>query len=495
MNKVIRQLGFGLFALYLILFGALIYWQVVSTERLSSEEGNNRALLRQYERPRGIISTTDGVVIAQSRPTLNTDNPYQRIYPQGDLYAHLTGYFTMRLGATQLERLWSDELSGDTAAQQLLAVGDLIGGRVADTSGSLQLTLRHDLQMAAKTALGDREGSVVVLDVETGAVLAMWSWPSFDPNIVVDPDYDTAYAYLDELIADERDPLLANAYQQRYMPGSTMKVLTTSVALANQTTSLEQVWPDEEAWLPPQTNDPIQNYGGSVCGGDLTEVFRRSCNIPFAQLAVDMGPDAFTLGMSAWGVGTPVPIDLPRPAASTIGDDLDTLGDNLPLLAMRGFGQNEVQLVPLHLAMITAAIADNGIMREPYVVDEVVDHTGGTLYSRQPTIWREPISPSVAATMVDLMETVATSGTASCCIGLNNGISVAAKTGTAQLNGPGEPERSHAWITAFAPVEQPRYAVTVMVKGTTDEISASTGGKLAGPIAKTVLDSAFAREN
>ena len=145
--------------------------------------------------------------------------------------------------------------------------------------------------------------------------------------------------------------------------------------------------------------------------------------------------------------------------------------------------------------MITAAIADNGIMREPYVVDEVVDHTGGTLYSRQPTIWREPISPSVAATLVNLMETVATSGTASCCIGLNNGISVAAKTGTAQLNGPGEPERSHAWITAFAPVEQPRYAVTVMVKGTTDEISASTGGKLAGPIAKTVLDAAFAREN
>jgi len=274
-----------------------------------------------------------------------------------------------------------------------------------------------------------------------------------------------------------------------------MKVLTTSVALANQTTSLEQTWPDEAAWLPPQTNDPIQNYGGSVCGGDLTEVFRRSCNIPFAQLAVDMGPDAFALGMSAWGVGTPVPIDLPRPAASTIGDDLDTLDDNLPLLAMRGFGQNEVQLVPLHLAMITAAVADGGVMRVPYVVDEVLDHTGGTLFAAEPAIWREPISPAVANTMVDLMETVATSGTASCCIGLDGGITVAAKTGTAQLNGPGEPERSHAWITAFAPVEQPRYAITVMVKGTTDEISASTGGRLAGPIAKTVLDTAFANEN
>src|SRR6056300_613759 len=197
MNKVIRQLGFGLFALYLIWFGALIYWQVVSTERLSSEEGNNRAILRQYERPRGIIVTSDGIVAAQSRATPDADFPFQRVYPQGDLYAHLTGYFTLRLGSTQLERLWSDELTGDTAAQQLLAVGDLIGGRVADTSGSVQLSLRHDVQSAAKTALGDREGSVVVLDVETGAVLAMWSWPSFDPNIVADPDYDTAYAYLD----------------------------------------------------------------------------------------------------------------------------------------------------------------------------------------------------------------------------------------------------------------------------------------------------------
>ena len=494
MNKAIRQLGFGLFALYLILFGALIYWQVISSERLSSKAGNNRAILRQYERPRGIIATNDGVVVAQSRPSPDTDNPYQRVYPEGDLYAHLTGYFTLRLGATQLERLWSDELSGDTAAQQLLAVGELIGGQVVDTSGSLHLTLRHDLQSAAKNALGDREGSIVVIDIPTGAVLAMWSWPSFDPNIVADTDYDVASSYLNELIADERDPLLANAYQQRYMPGSTMKVLTTSVALANQTTSLGRTWPDEAAWLPPQTNDPIQNYGGSVCGGNLTEVFRRSCNIPFAQLAVDMGPDAFALGMAAWGVGTPVPIDLPRSAASTIGDDLDTLDDNLPLLAMRGFGQNEVQIVPLHLAMITAAIADNGIMREPYVVDKVRDHNGGTLYTAEPTIWREPISPSVAATMVDLMETVAASGTASCCIGLNNGISVAAKTGTAQLNGPDEPERSHAWITAFAPVEQPRYAITVMVKGTTDEISASTGGRLAGPIAKTILDAALGRE-
>ena len=492
MNRRIKQLGIALVALYVVLFGALNYWQLGSTTRLEANADNTRAIIRQYERPRGPIVTADGIVAARSIPTNGGQTAYQRNYPQADLYAHLTGYHTLQLGSTQLERLWNDELTGDSTLNRLISVGELLGGQPLDNSGTVTLTIKHTLQRAARDALGDREGSIVMLDITTGDVLAMWSWPSYDPNIVADPNYNAASAYLTGLYADDRDPLLANTYQQRYMPGSTMKVLTTSVGLANGTINLDTTWPAESAWLPPQTNDPIQNYGGSVCGGNLTEVFARSCNIPFAQTAVAMGPELFDLGMAAWGVGEPVPIDLPRPAASTIGNDVDTLADNLPLLAMRGFGQNEVQLVPLHLAMITAAIANKGVMLEPHVVDTVKNHNGGIVHASEPTVWREPISPEIANTMVDLMTEVATRGTASCCIGLNGGVSVAAKTGTAQLNGTGEPERSHAGITAFAPVEAPRYAVTVMVKGTNDEISASTGGRLAGPIAKTMLDTAFA---
>ena len=150
--------------------------------------------------------------------------------------------------------------------------------------------------------------------------------------------------------------------------------------------------------------------------------------------------------------------------------------------------------VPLHLAMITAGVANGGAMMTPHVVDRVLDHTGGELHRTTPSVWREPIGPNIAATLVELMTEVARTGTASCCLALDGGVSVAAKTGTAQLNGPGEPERSHAWITAFAPVEDPRYAVVVMIEGTTDEISASTGGRLAGPIAATLLDTALATE-
>ncbi|MET0459325.1 MAG: penicillin-binding transpeptidase domain-containing protein, partial [Ilumatobacteraceae bacterium] len=180
-----------------------------------------------------------------------------------------------------------------------------------------------------------------------------------------------------------------------------------------------------------------------------------------------------------------------RPAASTFGETAD-LAQNLPLLAIRGFGQNDDQMVPLHMAMVAATVANGGQMMVPYVVDQTLDHDGQVLSQTEPEVWKTPISPATADILENLMISVAETGTASCCIALEGGIPVAAKTGTAQLNGPGEPERSHAWIIAYAPADNPQYAVAVMLKGTTEEISAGTGGRLAGPIAKTVLDAALA---
>jgi peptidoglycan glycosyltransferase len=203
-----------------------------------------------------------------------------------------------------------------------------------------------------------------------------------------------------------------------------------------------------------------------------------------------MGPDLFQEYIARWGVGETIPIDLPRAAASTIGDFTD-IDQNLPLLAIRGFGQNDDQLVPLHMAMVAAAVANDGEMMKPFVVDAELDHDGRVIDRTQPDVWKRPVSRQTAEILQNLMVTVAESGTASCCIALEGGIPVAAKTGTAQLNGPGEPERSHAWITAYAPADAPKYAVAVMIEGTNAEISASTGGRLAGPIAKSMLDEVF----
>ncbi len=280
--------------------------------------------------------------------------------------------------------------------------------------------MRNDLQQVARDALGEREGSVVVIEPSTGAVKAMWSYPSYDPNLIANPDFEAARDVLTFYNASPGDPLLGNAYQQRYMPGSTFKILTTSIGLQNGVLDLQTTFPDESSWVPPQTDDPIENFEGTTCGGDLTEVFTRSCNIPFAKTAVELGPEAMIDGVAEWGVGETIPIDLPRPAASTFGDTTD-LDQNLPLLAMRGFGGNEVQMVPLHMAMVAATVANGGVMMKPYVVDSTYDHAGRVLDRTEPEVWKTPISPQIASTLNTLMQSVATSGTASCCIALEGG--------------------------------------------------------------------------
>ncbi len=490
MNRQIRQLAVGLLACYVLLFVALNYWQVGRQRELNARIDNTRAIRRQFDEPRGDIVTADGVVVATSLANPpGSDFKFQRQYPTGELFAHVTGYYTLALGATQLEKSENDVLSGSTAEQQILNLPGIITG--SDDAGDVRLTMRDDLQRVARDALGDRPGSVVVMEPRTGAIRAMWSYPSYDPNLVVDPDFDTASDVIQFLTNSPGDPLLANAYQQRYMPGSTFKVITTGIALGAGAVTPATVFPDETQFVPPQTDNPIQNFGGTLCGGDLNEVFTRSCNIPFAKMALDVGVGGMTAGVADWGIGESLPIDLPRPAASTFGNT-DGLGQALPALAMRGFGGEEVQMVPLHMAMVASAVANGGDMMKPFVVDETIASNGTVLDRTDPEVWRTPIDAPTALTLASMMESVATQGTASCCIALNNGIPVAAKTGTAQLNATGQPERSHAWIVAYAPADDPQYAVAVLIQGTNAEISASTGGRLAGPVAKTVLDAALA---
>jgi peptidoglycan glycosyltransferase len=491
MNSKIRQLAGAMIALYVFLFAALNYWQVTRTEELASEPGNTRALIRQFDTPRGPILSADGVVLARSvQAPGDSDVRFVRQYPTGELFAHITGYYTFGLGSSQLESTKTDVLTGETFTQRVRALDDLLSRNI-DNSGELRLTVRNDMQTVARDLLDDREGSIVMIEIDTGAVIAMWSYPSFDPNQVANPVYEDAFDYVTELQNDDRDPLLGNAYQQRYMPGSTFKVLTTGAALDAGVITLESFWAPEREYLPPQTTDPINNYAGSLCGGDLTEVFRRSCNTPFARTAIDLGPEAFQEGIGRWGVGEEIPIDLPGAAASTIGDFTD-IDQNLPLLAIRGFGQNEDQMVPIHMAMVAATVANDGVMMAPFVVDAELDHSGRIISRTQPDVWKRPISRQTAGLLQDLMVGVAENGTASCCIALENGIPVAAKTGTAQLNSAGEPERSHLWIVAYAPADEPKYAVAVMLKGTDAEISAGTGGRVAGPLAKQMLDAIFA---
>jgi peptidoglycan glycosyltransferase len=273
-NRQLRRLAVGLMACYVVLFAQLNNIQVFGAQRLKDNPDNNREIIANYSQPRGTIATADGVVVARS-VEVDSDLLRRREYPEGDLYAQLTGFYSFHFGATGVEETYDAELTGDTAELELRGLSDLFVDR--DRSGSIVLSVRSDVQQVARDALGEREGSVVALDVQTGEILALWSWPSFDPNRVSDPDLATATEARDLYLLDERDPMLGRAYQERYFPGSTFKVVTSIAGLeSGLVTADSPSYPRVASWTPPLTTRPITN-NGATCGGTLFEILRVGC--------------------------------------------------------------------------------------------------------------------------------------------------------------------------------------------------------------------------
>jgi len=485
-NRQIRFLGLGMILLFSALFVQINLVQVVKADQYDTAPGNNRAVVRDFTRPRGEIISADNVVLAESVPS-NDRYRYQRRYPTGGLFGNVTGYFSFTLGSTQIEETQNAVLSGNTPAQQLNGLRNLFNDRV--NTGDVVLTLRADIQRVAQQALGNREGSVVVLDPRNGAVKALWSYPSNDPNLIADHDFNKAKSVKQFYDAAPGKPLLANSYQERYLPGSTYKVMTATAALESGRYNLQSVFPPTNSYTPPQTTNAIHNYGGTTCGGDFVQVFYRSCNTAFAEMSVNTGAPAMVATAERYGFNGTVPFDLPRPAASVFGT-VASFVNNIPLLAIQGFGEGNTQATPLQMALVASAVANGGRVMVPHVVDRTVDQDGNILSRTMPKAWRQALQPATALTLNGLMVQVVNKGTARCCMQLANGIQAAAKTGTAQLNPEGSPPASHAWIVAFAPAQAPRYAIAVMVKAT-PEVTAGTGGTVAGPIAKQVLDFAL----
>jgi len=487
MNRTLRRLALGLMACFVALFVQLNVVQVVNADRYRNEPDNTRQAVRDFYRSRGAIYAADGRTVLARSDAVDDRFGFQRVYPFGDLFAHTVGSFSFVYGSSGLERIRNDVLTGRTAQQELLGLGDLF----SDTRpvGDVITTLRPELQTVARDALGEREGSVVVLDPRTGAVLALWSWPSFDPGPLASHDLAIADAARKALLADPRKPLLANAYQERYMPGSTFKVVTAAAGLDRGAVTVDSTYPVERSFVPPLTTTPIQNYRGTLCGGDFFTVFRLSCNTSFARMGLDVGAPGMVATADAIGYNSAAPIDLPDPARSFFGDE-KRFERNDPVLAQSSFGANEVQATPLEMALVASAVANKGTVMRPYVVAETRTPAGTLLERTSPQPWRTAMQPTTAAILTEAMVGVVTIGTAACCLQLEGGVQAAAKTGTAALNPPGEPERSHAWIIAFAPAEAPTVAVAVMVKES-PEVSASVGGRVAGPIAKAVLDRAL----
>lgn len=498
MNRNIRILGIALILCFVALFVQLNRIQIFQQKELQENPSNMRSVIRDFNRERGEIITIDGQVIAASQK-VDGQLEYERVYPYEDLYAHSTGFFSFQYGADGLERYYNDQLAGQKETQQFNSLKDIF--TVTDTSADLTITLNHSVQQTAKEALGERNGSVVVVDPRTGAILAFWSYPSYDPSVFGSSDLqagEKAWEEFSSLPVGE-DPRLPKMYREIFFPGSTFKLVTASAALTSTSATLTE--PDFEVratYTPPLTTFPLQNYAGSTCGGDILEGLRVSCNTTFAELAAEVvGAEALIATSEKFGFNESPPIDLPSPAESVFPDDFGSqvgttdseppvpILENTPALAQSGIGQFNVKATPLQMALVAAAIANDGILMKPHLMNSFTDQSGEIIEIYKPLIWQTVLSRQDALSLQLAMEITATSGTATNLA--IPGIVVGGKTGTAQVDAE-RPDDTHGWIVGYAgPSDgESTLAIAVIVESSPGQ-GQLTGGADAAPIAKEVL--------
>ena len=480
MNRQIRHLGIAMLVLFGALFVQLNVIQVIRADAYNDNPNNTRAIVRDFNEPRGQILGADGTVLARSVPNEGRFER-RREYPEGELFAEVTGYFSFVAGGAGAEKTYNDVLAGRTS-ESADGLGELLLG--GDRTADVRLTIPTEVQRVARDALGDRRGSVVALDPRDGSILALWSFPSFDPALLSSVDIEAAQAARDRLLADEANPLLAATYRETYFPGSTFKVVTAAAGLSSGQISAESPsYPRSTAYVPPLTTNPINNFGGSSCGGALFDILRVSCNTAFAQMGVDLGAERLVNQAEAFGFNSVPPLDLPAPEPSIIGE-VASFVENTPVLAMTAIGQNAVRATPLQMAMVAGGVANAGVVMAPHVMAEVRSDDGEVVDTYEPEPWTRAMSAEDAAILTAAMVGVVEGGTASRLA--VPGVTTAGKTGTAQLgNG-----LSHAWIVGFAPAEAPRVAVAVIVEAQPGA-SEQTGGRVAAPIAQAVLSAAL----
>ncbi|MBU1670261.1 MAG: hypothetical protein KKF41_08785 [Actinobacteria bacterium] len=472
MNRNIKIL-LAIFTICLLAVVVNLTWiQIFGAEGINGNAYNKRRLVQEYAVQRGDILSADGQVLARSVDT-GTEYRWQREYPLGKLFADVTGYDSWKYGRTGLEETFNKELLGLGPQLTVRGLGNRLLG--ANRKGnSLRLSVDTGLQRTAVEALGARKGGVVAMNPRTGEVLAMVTYPTYDPNVAVPlPGRDTGAAWA-ALVADPNKPLFDRSTLGLYPPGSSFKVVTAAAAL------------DLGVVNPQSTFDcggklvvdgyPIYDYGRRS-HGELTfaEALVVSCNITFAQVGAKVGASALVEYAELFGFNREVPFDLPLGVSKVQPAKTMTPVD----LAVASFGQGGDLATPLEMALVASTVANDGVMMAPYLVTEILDYNGKTIESAEDEQYQEVIDRATAETLTAMMVDVVDEGTGTAA--QIDGVQVAGKTGTAEIEGA-EP---HAWFICFAPAEDPVIAVAVLVE------NAGEGGRVAAPIAREVLEHAL----
>lgn len=485
MNQPIRRMAVACVVLFLALLLNATYLQFWQADDLNTRADNKRVRDAEFSRERGAI-LVNGRSIAESRPTDN-EYEYQRVYPQPHKYAPITGYYSYIYGRSGIEQTQNEILSGSDSRLFVNRVIDMLGNQ-QPAGGSVSLTIRPAAQNAAWDGLaalgGDAKGAVVALEPSTGKILAMATSPSYDPNRLASHDFRSVQRAWERLSDNPAKPTANRAAQELFPPGSTFKLITAAAALDNGY--------DPDSTVPggyrlelPQTDRTLPNDGGGNCGGDritLSRALQVSCNVSFGALGVELGPEVIAEQAEAFGFGERPMSDLPAVAASQFPTgEGNTDG---PLIAYAAIGQQSVQTSPLQIAMVAAGIANGGTVMKPYLVDEVTSPDLEVLDKTEPEALRsDAMSPANARALTQMMVATVDSGTGTPA--QIPGVAVAGKTGTAQR---GDDQNPLAWFVSFAPANDPKVAVAVMIEDAGVVRTDIAGGRLAAPIAKAVME-------
>lgn len=482
MNKALRQLFTAVIALFVILGLSSTLIMGICSNALNNDSRNTRTLYAEYGTPRGSILASDGSILAHSDPTNDTFQ-YQRKYTAGPVYSPVTGFYSITNGSDRgIENSRNRLLTGQADSLWFDKIKTLFTG-TQNKGASIETSINPRLQQLAYQALGQQSGSVVAIEPSTGRILAMVSTPSYDPNALATHDTNTAIDAYNNIINQQTNPMLNRATSELYPPGSTFKVVIAATALESGEYRPDTEIPAGASYTLPGTSIKLTNAtpAGNGYGDKITmeDALAYSSNTAFAQLGVKLGSESISAEAKKFGYESTITLD----GTDSTGQPMKAIASKFPTdatadkLAQASIGQGDTVTTPLQNAMIAASIANGGKLMQPTLVDRVRSSDLSVLSETSPTVYSEPFSKDTAQALTSMMQKVVTNDSPNLQI---PGVKVAAKTGTAQIGINNS--ANDGWTIGFAPAENPKIAVAVVVHSTN-----SFGAASAGPIMKQVM--------
>ena len=483
MTKELKRVSLVVASMFLSLFLAGTLVQAVNTEAVANDPRNVRNIYESYKTQRGPI-LVDGKPIAESVPV---DNAYRylRTY-ENKIYSSVTGFFSVFRGATGIEAAANSYLSGQSSSQFFEQVSAVLSGNPV-TGAAVELTIDPKMQQAAWDALGDYSGALIAMDPVTGNILAMVSKPGFNANRVASHDSDKVRENYVELESNPANPLINKTISgDLYHPGSVFKLVVAAAALESGQYTASSTFDNPVSVQLPDSTSEVFNSSRKTCGSkaqvSLSYAMRFSCNVPFVELGLALGQDRIRAQAELFGFGKEIRVPM-LATPSVYPEEMDQAQ-----LGLSSFGQFDVRVSPLQMALVSSAIANGGLMMQPNLIESVISPNLSVIQSAQPEVLSQPITAETAEALKKMMVQSVSKGVASNAS--VSGVKVAGKTGTAEN---GEGQRVTLWFTGFAPSVNPRVAIALVIEDGGGRDTGASGNATAAPVARSFFKAVFSQ--